>query len=69
MICIDNILRYFMSIDCMEGLVELNIYMEVIIFLKRNELIVRHELIFNFNKSLETGIDPLHRSFILIDLR
>ena len=66
---IDNILRYFMSINGMKGFIELNINVEVIIFLKRDELIIRHKLIFNLNKPLEACIDPFHCSFILIDLR
>jgi len=53
----------------MKGLIELNVDMKVIIFLECNELIIRHELIFNFDKSLETGVDPFHGSFILINLR
>ena len=53
----------------MKGLIELNVDMKIIIFLERNELIIRHELVFNFDKSLETGVDPFHGSLILINLR
>lgn len=68
MIGIDDILCDFIRIDCMQGLIQLYVDMEVIIFFKGNKLIVRHKLVFDFRESLETGIDPFHGSFILIYL-
>ena len=68
MICIGDILCDFVSIDGMKWLIQLDVDMKIVIFLKSDKLIIRHKLIFNFNESLEACVNPFHSSFILIDL-
>ena len=68
MICIGDILCDFVSIDGMKWLIQLDVDMKIVIFLKSDKLIIRHELIFDFYESLEACINPFHSSFILVDL-